>query len=439
VQAVMQAVVRAGVLSRARLAPAHLLLVLLLLVLLLLAGCSRSHFETPELQGDAAMVAHGGTQRLWVLTKQEEERQVGVGGGGTRNSTSWRLDTFFHFDVQAFDPVAAKVLWKQRLLTLGDPDAAGTGPSLVIGSDVDARLLGQDGDLVWLLIGNAPFALHAHDGSIAVDAEALQRINPSLAGLLPSEAKYYGFDRGLVLMAADARQLVIRGSGHLAQPYSPPPPPAAPQGPLMSNGVRELAPLLPLGDVPARHVTLDGQWLGLYTEKEAANAGDDPWGRNLRWPYNVLNEVKPTRRTFWRAQVITARNFDERYERLSELTPIAGAPTFLNGRFAKQQGSLDARVLANPEGVLVWHSTRIDDAGRLALARLDARLATVWRSELPLSEPGTFNLFATWWLPAHLVVVGNQQYEQDGATRQAPTLVSIDLARGGVQSVRLDQ
>jgi hypothetical protein len=89
--------------------------------------------------------------------------------------------------------------------------------------------------------------------------------------------------------------------------------------------------------------------------------------------------------------------------------------------------------------VLVWHSNRIDDAGRLALARLDARLATVWRSELPLSEPGTFNLFATWWLPAHLVVVGNQQYEQDGATRQAPTLVSIDLARGGVQSVRLDQ
>ena len=411
---------------------------LALVLLALLAGCSRSHFETPELQGRAAMVDDAGTQRLWVLTKQEEVREVSV-GGGRRSSGSWRTDTFFHFDVQAFDPVAAKPMWKQRLLTLGDPEASGTGPSLVIGSDVGAQLLGQDGEFVWLLIGNAPYALRVRDGSIAVDAEALQRINPSLAGLLPSEAKYYSFDRGLVLMAADARQFVIRGNAHRAEPYTPPPP-ATTQAPLKANGMPVIVPMPPaFGDVPARQVTLDGQWLGLYSEKEAADAGNDDWGQHLRWPYTVLNEGKLARRSLWRAKVVTTRRFDERYERLSELTPIAGAPTFLNGRFAKQPGTYDAHVLANPEGVLVWHSTRIDDAGMLALARLDAGLATVWRSELPLSEPGTFDLFATWWLPAHLVVVGNRQYEKDGATMQAPTLVSIDLARGAVQSVRLDE
>ncbi len=409
-----------------------------MLLLALLAGCSRSHFETPDVQGQPAMVDDGGKQRLWVLTKQEEERHLGVGGGGSRSSGSWRLDTFFHFDVQAFDPVTARPLWKQRLLTLGDPDAAGNEPSLVIGSDVDARLLGQDGDLMWLLIGNTPYALRASDGGIAVDAEALQRINPSLEGLLPSEAKYYSFDRGLVLMAADARQLVIRGGAHRAEPYAAAMP-TAPQIPLKANGMPVVVPMLPLGDVPARQVTLGGQRLGLYTEKEAADAANDPWGRNLRWPYNVLNEGKLARRTFWRAQIVNTKNSDDHHERLAALTPFASAPTFLNGRFAKVPGSLDARVLADPEGVLVWHSTRIDDAGRLALARLDAGLTTLWRTELPLSEPGTFSLFATWWMPTHLVVVGNQQYEEDGATRQAPTLVSIDLARGGIQSRRLTE
>lgn len=409
-----------------------------LLAVLSLVGCSSSHFETPEMQGPAAMVDDGGQPRLWVLSKQEEERQVGVGGGGLRSTMRWRTDTFYHFDVQAYDPLATKPLWKKRLLTIGDPDAKGFEPSRVIGSDVHARLLGQDGDLVWLLIGEAPFAVSAADGSIVLDGAALQQINPTLNGLLPSEAKHYGFDRGLVLMAADARQFVIRGPAHEAVAYTPPAPPAEPQGRLKSNGTREIVPLMPpFGDVPARQVMLQGKWLGLYTEKEAADAGNDEWGQNLAYPYSVLNEGRLSRRSFWRAKIVTAQRFDDKFERLEDLTPVAGGPTYLNGRFAKDPQTGEARVLEDPAGVLVWHSTRIDDAGRLALTRLDADLKLVWNTELPLSETQTFSPFATWPLPGHLVVMGEQQYEDAGVTRRDPYLVSIDLKTGAMQASKL--
>ena len=88
------------------------------------AGCSNSHLEPPQMQGAAAMVDDGGQPRLWVLTKQEGVRQVGI-GGGSRQIPGWRSDTFFHFDVQAFDPAAARPVWKKRLVTFGDRDARG--------------------------------------------------------------------------------------------------------------------------------------------------------------------------------------------------------------------------------------------------------------------------------------------------------------------------
>jgi hypothetical protein len=391
------------------------------------------------MQGPAAMVDDAGQSRLWVLTKQEESRQVGVGGGGSRSSTRWRTDTFFHFDVQAFDPVTTKPLWKQRLLTLGDPDAKGPRPSRVIGSDVDARLLGQDGALVWLLIGDAPFAVSAADGSIVADGEAIERINPELEGLLPSEAKHYGFDQGLVFMAADARQFAIRGPEHEAVAYTPPPPPAAQQVRLKANGMPEIVPLMPpIGEVPSRQLVLQGQWLGLYSEKEAAEAANDTWGQKLQYPYSILDEGKLARRTFWRAKIIRTDDA-ERFERLSDLTPVAGAPTFLNGRFAKDPQTGEARVLDDPPGVLVWHSTRIDSAGRLALTRLDADLKPVWSTELPLSETDFARRVATWPLPGRLVAMGTQQAEDAGVTRFDPYLVSVDLATGALQASKLTE
>jgi hypothetical protein len=407
---------------------------LLATALLLLVGCSKGQLKPVEIHGPPAMVDDGGKPRLWVLTKQEEVRQVSV--GSSRNA-DWRSDTFFHFGVQAYDPLAAKLLWHKRLLTFGDPDARGAAPSRVIGSAVDARLLGQDGAIVWLLIGEAPFAVDVADGHIVANAEKLEQVNPELQGLLPSEAKHYGFDHGLVLMAADARQFVVRGPDQKAVAYTPPPPPPEPEGKLQANGTREMVPTRPFGENPSRQVTLGGQWLGLYSEKEAAEAANDEWGSNLRYPYRVLDEGRLSRRTFWRAKIITAQRFDDRFERLSDLTPIAGAPTFLKGRFKTDPATGEPLLLSDPEGVLVWHSTRIDDRGRLAMTRLDADLKPVWKAELPLSETDSVRQVATWLVSGHLVVVGELQTESDGVHTRTQQAVTIDLKTGALQTMDL--
>ena len=239
---------------------------------LLLAGCTSSHLDPPEVAGRPALVDHAGTPRLWLLTKQEEQRQVSV-RGSSLNSGRVRTDTFFHFDLQALDPETARLLWKQRLLTLGDDQAKGTRPSRVIGSAADGRLLGQDGAVVWLLLDNEPWAVRAADGKPLADGAGLEKRNPTLKGLLPSEATFFGFDNGLVLMTADARPFVVRGPDLKAVPYVPTPAPVA-HPELKSNGSPRIVPLrIAIGEIPARLVELDGRRVGLYSEKEARCRG----------------------------------------------------------------------------------------------------------------------------------------------------------------------
>jgi hypothetical protein len=289
------------------------------------------------------------------------------------------------------------------------------------------------------LIGDEPFAVASSDGTLVAGPEALEQANADLQGRLPSEARHYGFDQGLVLMAADARPWVVRGPEFRAEAYTPTPVPSAyPEPRQKANGSYESVPIYPLGEIPARQVVLDGQWLGLYSPAEAADAGDDNWGTNLVYPYQITDEGAQARRTFWRATIVTEQKWDERFERLSDLVPIEGAPTFLKGRFLKDLTTGmpgTPLLLEDPAGVAVWHSTRMDDAGRLALARLDTDLKTLWTAELPLSETSTINPVRFWNPPGHIVIIGSLQYEDDARVRNtAPHLVSVALADGTVNA-----
>ena len=414
--------------------------VLLLCVSLALAGCHRSSFDKPEMQGPAAMVESAGQSRLWLLSKQEEKRQVGVFGGGTRSTATWRTDTFFHFTVEAIDPVTTKTAWKQELASFGDPDAKGAAPSRVIGSAVSAQMLGQDGDIVWLLIGDAPYGVSASDGHVLVEGPGIEAANPSLKGLLPSEARHYGFDQGLVFMSADARQFVVRGPRHVASEYVPTPREQAVPVRIKPNGMPVIVPMRPpMGEVPARQAQLGGAWLGLYSPKEAEDLLDDDTGQGLQYPYSVVDEGSLARRSFLRARIVDGKRFDETFQRVAELTPVPDGPVFLKGRFFKQPGTDDAVVLADPAGLLVWHSTRMDDAGRLALARVDESLHTVWKAELPLSETDVVRHVASWQLPGYIVAVGELRSQDDGGVHHSdPYLVSVDLKNGQVHSRNLD-
>lgn len=199
----------------------------------------------------------------------------------------------------------------------------------------------------------------------------------------------------------------------------------------MADGRERIVPMRPpLGDVPTRQVILAGEWLGLYSAKEAANALDDDFGDRYRYPYTIQDEGSLARRGFWRGRVVDAQRFDDRFKRLAELTPIANGPTFLRGRFLDDPTTGAALVLDGPPGVLVWHSTRIDTEGRLALTRIDVQLRAAWTTPLPLSETGTINPVRNWQLPGRLVMSGALESVSDGVTHREPHMVSIDLASG---------
>ena len=406
----------------------------IVLVLLALAACSGSELDPPEMQGPAAMVDDAGKPRLWVLSKQEEQRTVGV-GGGTRSSTSWRTDTHFHFQVQAFDPVTARPLWSQRVLSIGDDQAQGTQPSRIIGSSAQGTLLGQHGGVVWLLVDHAPLALDAGSGKILIDAAGLEQRNPALKGLLPVDGKLYRFDGGLVFTAADARAFVVRAGDFGAEPYTPPPPPP-PKPEYYADGSPRLVSIMqPLGEVPARLVRMDDDWVGLYSDKEAADAANDPFGDHLMHPSTVLNEHADVRRSFRKARIITVQPFDKPFPRLDGFEPIPGTPSYIRGRFFVDPAS--GEPMRVDSGLLVWHRTRIDSAGQLALARLDRQLAPVWVAELPLGEDGYGTPLQHWLLPERLVMLGTLERTEDGVRTREPHLVSLTLADGRFQAWNL--
>ena len=384
-----------------------------------------------------AMVEDGGQPRLWVLTKQEEVRSVRV-GGGARQIPRWRDDTYFHFTLKVYDPSAARPLWTRHLLTLGDPGPKGYAPSRVIGAGAGGRILGQDGDSVWLLIDDKPMALDASAGTVLADAATLEQRNPSLKGLLPREAKYFGFDQGLVLLSADARRLVIRGPQFPAVAYTPTAAPV-PEPDRMANGRERVVPLLPLGDVPARQIVLGGKWLGLFSEKEAADAVDDPFGDHYRYPYTVVDEGALVRRSFWNGRVVEAQRFDDRFQRLADLTPVANAPGYIKGRFLKDPTTGKPLLLSAPDGFLVWHSTRIDLDGRLAITRLDTALNALWTTVLPVSESATANPIRYWLLPGSIAISGEQVRLVDSVTTRDPHLINLQLDGGALQAWNLQK
>ncbi|MFY2764677.1 PA2928 family protein [Arenimonas sp. MALMAid1274] len=402
---------------------------------LALTACTSSHLEDPQVVGRPAMVEHGGQAMLWVLTKQEESREVRV-TSSSRSAGSWRTDTFFHFDLTAYDPAGARPAWNKRLMTLGDDEASGAGPSRVIGSNTTGQLLGQDGDIVWLLIDSLPLGLSATDGRVVADAAALEARNAGLKGVMPRDAKFYDFDAGLVVLAADGRHHVIRGPDLKAADYQPP----SRSVPLEVeiDGRRHMLPLRPvMGEPPSRNFSLGGQWIGLFSEKEAADAANDPFGRHYVFPYVILDEGALARRSFWRGRIENKQHFDENFPHIAGMDAIPESPTFIRGRFVAR-GSEGVPVrLAAPDSVLVWHLTRIDSAGRVALTRLGTDLRTLWTTELPLSESGMIQPMQRWQLAGHLVVLGDQEFVDDGVTRRETYLSSVQLADGKLRSWNL--
>lgn len=268
----------------------------LLSSVLLLAACTTSSFDPPQRSGPIGLVDTGSGKQAWLATIQEEERSRNV-GGGSRSVGKWVTEYHYHLRLQAHDPATAQRLWSKELKVLRDTEG---------GMGAQIRILGQQGEVVWVWVHDQVLALSARDGSPVADRSTLEQANPGLKGLIPNELEFHTFVGALVVTLADARRMRIELPGFRATPYQ-------------VADERQFSHAASLGttwngghdtrDFGVRHGRFGSDWIGLLSESEARDAGNDTSGDNYADSADIDDEGPMARRTFWRV-VASAYNDD---------------------------------------------------------------------------------------------------------------------------------
>ncbi|HSD18373.1 MAG TPA: PA2928 family protein [Thermomonas sp.] len=261
--------------------------VLLLSFVLVLAACSHSSFDPPERSGPIGLVDTGSGKQAWLAVIQEEERSRHV-GGGSRRVGKWVTEYLYHLRLQAHDPATAQRLWSKELKVLRDKEG---------GMGAQIRILGQQGEVVWVWVHDQALALSARDGSVLADRSTLEQANPGLKGMVPDELKFHTWTGALVITLADARRVSIAVPGYRATPYQ-------------VEDERRFSEAVSLGttwngghdtrEFGVRHGRFGDDWIGLLSEKEARDAENDASGDNYADSADIDDEGELARRTFWR-------------------------------------------------------------------------------------------------------------------------------------------
>lgn len=403
---------------------------LAMLAFLLWPGASR-RFDPPQRSGPAGLVK-AEAPAVWLMTSQEEEHSYRIGGG--RYSTGrWATEYLFHFRIQAHDPLTAQRLWLKELRVVKDDDG---------GRGAQARILGQDDAVVWTFVHDGPLALSPRDGSVVADRAALEKANPGMGDLMPRELKFYAWWEGLVVTLADGRLVRMRGPGFRAEPFEVPNDDQFRTAGYMTttwNGSYKTA------DFGVRHGLFDGRWIGLLSQREAADAIDDGWGDHYHDSMAIDDEGAAARRGFLVASVGRTREFSEgSHPRIMALQALPGTGHYLQGRMLRAPASsmqqaqgtwtragnwtppvVPPMELQSPPGVLVLHRSRMDAQGRLLVTRLDAGFKELWQASLPFEELGN-----RWALPEAMLLYGGWNAGEPGQSDQREALLALDLASG---------
>ena len=372
--------------------------------------------EPPRRAGPPALVAKNDADpQLWIVTEQEERESVGGGRHGMRTKTR------YHIDLHSFDSRSARPLWMRRLLTRSEDDG---------GRSAHGRILGQEGATVWLFVADQPVAVAAADGAVRAGRGLLEEKNAALRGLLPEKQEFFAFDEGLVVTAADARRWRIVAADWQAREYRPRSDDhfraISFQATQWNGGYRT-------ADFLTRHGMVGGRWVGMYTDAEAVDAGDDGFGDHYKSSDSVRTESGPVRRALRSARIGKTKAFSEgSHPRLFDVVAMPGAADYLGGGFLVAAGTRMPLELAEPPGVLVLHQTRVDAQGRLAMARLGADLRPVWNVTLPYAE-----LRNRWQLGDRLLLFGSFPDPQAESFVHHEALAVLGLGDGVVRAWNL--
>lgn len=382
-------------------------------------------FSDHRREGPPALVEANEARQLWLLVKYEERRNFGLRGRGDR------FHTRYHLALQGHDSHSGRKLWTRRLRSVSEHDD---------GHGAQARILGQEGDTVWLFVHDQPVAVSAVDGSVRATGIDIAAKNPALQQLFPTRLEFYSFDRGLVLVTADARRWRIGLPGYSAEPYAAASEEEFSRRQFMAsrwNGSYAMR------DFMVPHGRPGTRWLGLLTAEEAREAGNDEFGSNLADPRRNWQPDANARRSFWTARIGRTRQFSEgSHDRLVDVQPLPQSPGWLRAGLLVQAGTR-VPLLLDDSDLLVLHRTRIDAQGLAAVARVrigaDNSVQTLWTAGLPFAELGN-----RWQLPLpgaaqprvspeRLLMVGQAETGQAGASRVQEFICVLELRSGARQ------
>lgn len=349
-------------------------------------------FQSAPLRTD-----QGGADRVHLLSAQSE---TVTGLAGRRSNTRPRRD-YLHVDLWAIDANTATLAWRKRLRTYEGEERQGRD---LRGFD----LLGVDGKTLWLTL-DGPLGVSLADGSVTADGARIDAKNPAMAGKRIDEPGYIAFGKhGLQLTLNDASQWRIDASDLSAAPRDTPvrdpqgilPPARSARG----SSSAFITRALPIGE----------RWLGVMTDEEARLYSNKPVipGRDPNERPGVMQQFleenhvpaplhapKPQPYRLWGARVVQVsaappdwpKNFPDKwgkrpqfsdYQMLPEAPPLLRAGLLHNGDQREQ-----ALWYRQPDSVLVLHSDKLGQEGRLQLTRISGPAGKpVWSTALPMDE-----------------------------------------------------
>jgi hypothetical protein len=290
----------------------------------------------------------------------------------SRSVVYWKTLIYWTPVLVAHDVRTGALRWERELRRIDERQVA-----------YDTQALAGDGGRVWVF-ANGIAAIDAATGTTVADAGTLAQANPPLAGVVPTEGKWFEADipsGKLVVTAADGRiwQLDARTlaatpttkerNDHIVGDYL--------------RGLSQWSAGRGLGASPFDY-TLQGdllfetRWVGLLTPEEAP-----------RFQPLVSQPQKPTtnpprRRRLWYADASVRQGITGYSWSVQNLAPAAESEEFLQGGLLRDGGFLRVLRLKGPDGFLVVHTDRLGDAGQYLLSRIDARGTTLWRAAMPL-------------------------------------------------------
>jgi hypothetical protein len=306
-------------------------------------------FTIPRMSGGALVLAKSDRPTAFVLASHWEE----TWRSGTGRGTWVRGDGILHWDVFAFETGTLTRRFVSRISSIRRGGRNGY-----------EAILGIHEGVVWVL-ADSLVAMSEADGRILGDVKTLEAKEPRLNGMIPSDAKRFAFDRGLIVTAADATKWRIVGPDLAASQVSEKVTPESTNVTWLPNG-----DMPPYQSLKKRSVVIGGVWYGLGAPDEIDKfTGVAEWTQDFR---------EPRRYALWSGLA----------DKRAGITRTPSSAEYLQGGLLIHETVGEDYVIGIPDPVrvLVLHQDRVDTRAKQSLSCVHIDGKQCWTAALGVSS-----------------------------------------------------